>query len=69
MLVVGGLAAAAFGALLLLGTRLPWLRVGRLPGDVLIQRDGFSFYFPIVTMLLVSGLLTLVFWLIGRSRG
>ncbi|MDW8335595.1 MAG: DUF2905 domain-containing protein [Tepidimonas sp.] len=39
--------------------RLPW---GRLPGDLAIERDGFSFYFPLGTSLLLSALLTLVLW-------
>ncbi|MCS6810552.1 MAG: DUF2905 domain-containing protein [Tepidimonas sp.] len=39
--------------------RLPW---GRLPGDFAIERDGFSFYFPLGTSLLLSALLTLVLW-------
>jgi hypothetical protein len=48
---------------------IEWLRwLGRLPGDILIQRDHFTFYFPLTTGLLVSLVLTLVFWLIGRSR-
>lgn len=39
--------------------RLPW---GRLPGDIAIERDGFSFYFPLGTGLLVSALLSLLLW-------
>ncbi|TSE23997.1 hypothetical protein Tsedi_02087 [Tepidimonas sediminis] len=39
--------------------RLPW---GRLPGDIAIERDGFSFYFPLGTSLLVSALLSLLLW-------
>ena len=38
------------------------LGLGRLPGDIVIRRDNFSFYFPLATCLLVSGLLTLIFW-------
>jgi len=49
---------------LMLAGRVPWL--GRLPGDISIQRGNWSFYFPIVTSLVVSVLLTLLFWLFGR---
>ena len=51
---------------LVVGLLWPWLAnlgLGRLPGDILIQRDGFTFYFPITTMLIVSAALTLIFWL------
>ncbi len=55
-----------FGALLLLlgaffslGGKISWL--GRLPGDIFIQRKGFQFYFPLATSLLMSLLLTLLF--------
>ncbi|QIT56739.1 DUF2905 domain-containing protein [Aquisalimonas sp. 2447] len=52
--------------ILVVGLLWPWLAnlgLGRLPGDILIQRDGFTFYFPITTMLIVSAVLTLIFWL------
>ena len=40
--------------------------LGKLPGDVSVQRENFSFHFPIVTCLVVSGVLTLVMWLLRR---
>lgn len=59
--------------LVLAGLSWPWiarLGLGRLPGDVVIQHGNFTFYFPIVTCILVSivlsAVLWLVFWLIGR---
>ncbi|WP_299019314.1 DUF2905 domain-containing protein [uncultured Tepidimonas sp.] len=56
----------ATGSLLLLaGLLWPWLSKlpwGRLPGDIAIEREGFSFYFPLGTSLLVSGLLSLLLW-------
>jgi hypothetical protein len=56
----------ATGALLLLaGLLWPWLSKlpwGRLPGDIAIEREGFSFYFPLGTSLLVSALLSLLWW-------
>jgi len=58
-LVVLGLVLAAVGLVLWSGLRIPWL--GRLPGDVLIRREGFTFYFPIATSIVISLLLTLLF--------
>jgi membrane protein implicated in regulation of membrane protease activity len=63
-LIVVGVLIALVGAILMLAGRVPWL--GRLPGDIYIQRGNWSFYFPVVTSLVVSVLLTLLFWLFGR---
>jgi hypothetical protein len=55
--------------LVLVGLLWPWLQklgLGRLPGDILIERGNVRFYFPLATSLLVSLLLTLLFWLLGR---
>ena len=65
-LLLVGLVIAAFGAALLAAPKLPWL--GRLPGDILIHRDRFSFYLPLATCLLASLLLSLVLWCVGRFR-
>ena len=67
-LVAAGLALAAFGGLLWAGSHLKWLPIGRLPGDIHIDRPGMSFSFPIVTCIVLSVLLTLVFWIIGLLR-
>ena len=60
----------AFGLLVLLaGLAWPWLGrigLGRLPGDILIQRGGTTFYFPLVTCLLISVVLSGLFWLFNR---
>ena len=51
------------------GLAWPWLKklpLGRLPGDIHVVREGFSFHFPIVTCLVVSGIVTLVLWLLRR---
>jgi hypothetical protein len=56
-------------ALLFAGLAWPWLGrigLGRLPGDILIQRDGTTFYFPLVTCLLISIVLSGLFWLFNR---
>lgn len=55
--------------LLVAGLLWPWilkLGLGRLPGDIVIERDGFRFYFPIVTGLLVSLVVSAVLWLLRR---
>ena len=63
-LVVLGLVIAVGGLLLVAFDRVPWL--GRLPGDISIQRGNWTFYFPLGTSILLSIVLTLVLWLIGR---
>ena len=55
--------------LVAVGQLWPWLSrlgLGRLPGDLVVQRGGFSFYFPIVTCLIVSVVLSLILWLLNR---
>lgn len=64
LLVILGLAIAAVGALLWTGFGRGWL--GRLPGDIHYTRGNFSFYFPVVTCLLLSLLLTLILWLFRK---
>ena len=63
-LVVAGLFLVAAGALLWSGFGRGWL--GRLPGDIHYSRGNFSFYFPLVTCLLVSAFLTLLLWLFRK---
>ena len=60
-----GIALVILGLLLTLGEKLP-IRLGRLPGDIVIRGKNTTFYFPLVTSLLVSALLSLIMWLIGR---
>jgi len=63
--LVLGLVLVAAGILVTLGARLP-MKLGRLPGDVVIRGKNGVFYFPIVTCIIVSAVLSLVMWLIGR---
>jgi hypothetical protein len=66
MMVFAGAAIAAVGALVWLAARrggLP-LRLGRLPGDIAVQGKHGSFYFPVVTCILLSVVLTLILWLV-----
>jgi hypothetical protein len=65
-LIVTGALIALLGLALVAAERLPWLRIGRLPGDIHIQRGSFSFYFPLATSVVASVVLTLLFWLFGR---
>jgi hypothetical protein len=56
-------------ALIVLGVAWPWLAklgLGRLPGDIHVEREGFSFYFPITTSIVVSLVLSLILWLTRR---
>jgi hypothetical protein len=63
-LVVLGVVIAVLGLGLVFFDRVPW--IGRLPGDIHVQRGNWTFYFPLGTSILLSILLTLVLWLIGR---
>jgi len=60
-----GLLLVVIGLAIEFGSRLPF-RVGRLPGDIYIQREHSTFYFPIVTCILLSVVLSLVMWLVNR---
>ncbi|MDZ7629171.1 MAG: DUF2905 domain-containing protein [Parvularculaceae bacterium] len=59
----------AGAALLAIGLLWPWLSklgLGRLPGDIVIEREGFAFYFPVTTMILVSVVATVVWRIFGK---
>lgn len=64
ILVVFGLLIVLVGVVLVLVGRVPW--IGRLPGDIHIQRGNWTFYFPLATSLLLSVVLTLLLWVMGR---
>jgi hypothetical protein len=64
ILVLFGLIIAGIGVFMMFSVKLPWL--GKLPGDIVVQKKNFSFYFPLATCLAISILLTLLLWLIGR---
>jgi hypothetical protein len=63
-LVLAGLLVAAAGVVLWSGFGRTWL--GRLPGDIHYSRGHFTFYFPVVTCLLISAILTLLLWLLKK---
>ena len=62
ILVVIGLVIAGIGAAWLLAPHIPWL--GRLPGDIAVERPNFRFYFPVVTCVVLSLVLTGILWLV-----
>ena len=64
-LVLIGLLVAGLGVLLMFGERLPF-RLGRLPGDIVWKGKNSVFYFPLMTSILISVVLSLILWLIGR---
>lgn len=64
-LIILGLIIIAVGVLISLGERLP-IRFGRLPGDIVLRGKHSVFYFPIVTSLLLSVVLSLLLWLFSR---
>lgn len=67
LLIIAGLVLVAAGILLHFSPQAPWL--GRLPGDIRVERPGFRFYAPLTTSILISVVLTLVLWLVTRLRG
>jgi hypothetical protein len=66
-LIVVGLVMLLLGVVLTLSERLP-LRIGRLPLDFRFQRDNFLFYFPLGTSILLSLVLSLIFFVINKVR-
>jgi hypothetical protein len=66
LLFLGGLLVV-IGALLFLGGKLPF-RLGRLPGDIMYRGEHTTFYFPIVTCLILSLGLSVVLWLLAHFR-
>jgi hypothetical protein len=65
MLIVAGLALVALGILVTYAGRLPF-KLGRLPGDIFIQGKNSTFYFPLMTCVIVSVVFSLVMWLLRR---
>lgn len=66
ILVLLGAIFIFIGGFFMLGKSIPWL--GRLPGDICIKKENFTFYFPLATSILLSVVLSLILFLIGRRR-
>jgi len=64
LLILLGVFIILIGIFLLIGDRIPWL--GRLPGDIIIKKKNFTFYFPLTTSILISIILTLLFILFRK---
>lgn len=59
-LIVIGIVIVAIGVVITFNGKIPWL--GRLPGDITIKRENFTFYFPLATSIILSLLLSLILW-------
>lgn len=66
-LILLGVVIALVGALLVVFERVPGLRIGRLPGDIYIERENWRFYFPLMTSVLISLVLSLILWFFSRK--
>ncbi|MGA3166702.1 MAG: DUF2905 domain-containing protein [Terriglobia bacterium] len=64
-LVVVGVILVALGLIVMAGPRFSFFGLGRLPGDIAYKGKNFQFYFPLVTCLVLSAAVTLLFWLIS----
>ena len=64
MLIVIGIFLILIGIIMALGPKIPW--VGRLPGDIIIKKEQFSVYFPLTTCIIISIILTLLFYLLRK---
>ena len=63
-LIYIGILLLVIGVVFSLAGKIPWL--GRLPGDITIERDGFTFYFPLATCILISVIISLVLYFFRR---
>ncbi len=68
-LVVTGLIISFVGVIFIFKDSIPFLKfIGRLPGDFTVKKDNFRFYFPLTTSVLISLVLTLIFYLVNKFR-
>ena len=65
LLIILGVIIIAIGSALLLSGKIPF--IGRLPGDFMVQKKNFTFYFPLATSIVLSLILTLLFWVLGKK--
>ena len=63
-LIIVGLIIALIGVILTLAGRIPW--IGRLPGDIYVKRENFTFYFPLATSIIISLILSFILWLFRK---
>ncbi len=60
-----GLLLVVIGIVFIVGNKIPF--IGKLPGDIAVERKNFNFYFPLTTCIIISIILSLIFWLLGRK--
>jgi len=65
ILIIFGLIVIAVGILFIFAGKTSWF--GKLPGDIYLQKKNFTFYFPISTCILLSIIISLIIWLLGRK--
>ncbi len=66
VLLMVGVVLACIGGVLMIADKIPFL--GRLPGDIRIERENFRFYFPLTTSILISVVVSFILWLISHLR-
>ena len=64
MLILMGIILVLVGIIMTVGNKIPW--IGRLPGDIIIKRENYSLYFPLTSCVIISIILTLLFYLFRR---
>ena len=64
LLIGAGLILVGVGLFFLLSDKVPWL--GKLPGDITVKRDNFTFFFPLATCILISVIVSLILWLFRK---
>ena len=64
LLIISGLVLAGIGLIFVVGQKISWL--GKLPGDIIVKRDNFTFYFPIATSIIISIISSVFFYLFSK---
>ena len=65
LLIVVGVILVGAGILFMFGSKMPWF--GKLPGDIYIKKDNFTFYFPLATSIILSVALSVIMFFVGRK--
>ncbi len=60
-----GLLLVVIGIVFIVGNKIPF--IGKLPGDIAVERKNFNFYFPLTTCIIISIILSLIFWVLGKK--
>lgn len=66
ILIIAGIALVIAGVVMLVVPKLPFM--GKLPGDIVIKRENFTFYFPLATSIIISIIVSLILYLIGKFK-